>query len=177
VNNFLYTRLSIEGLDNELRDFALGNIPTESTSAFTMLDIRDAVHQCPNLSQWFHQHTLIPRACAILVHQPGTGIAAAHTDIQPQALALNFGIENVADTWTSLYKVVRGEATYITQLNGLPYNNFRDAELEEITRYSLTTPVLFNTQIPHAVHNTTNRRRIALSFRFVSDKPLLKFID
>jgi len=174
--DFLYTHLDIEGIDAEIRNFALDSIPVNTGSAFTMLNIKDAVHQCPRLSQWFREHTLIPRACAILVHQPGAGINAAHTDIQPQALALNFGIENVADTWTSLYKVVKGQATYITQPNGLPYNNFIGAELEEVARYSLTTPVLFNTQVPHAVHNTTTNRRVALSFRFVSDDPLIKFI-
>lgn len=176
VNNFLFTHINIEGVDKELRALAFESIPLDSSSAFTMLQITKVVDQCPILSRWFHGHSIIPRACAILVHQPGSGIAAAHTDIQPQDLALNFGIENIEDTWTSFYKVVKGEATYITQPNGLPYSNFIGAELEEIGQYRLTSPVLFNTKIPHAVHNTTKNKRIALSFRFVSDKPLLKFI-
>jgi hypothetical protein len=54
--------------------------------------------------------------------------------------------------------------------NGLRYVTYsNDVEFEEVTRFTLDGPVLFNTKVPHQVWNPTDKLRISASLRFMVD--------
>jgi hypothetical protein len=79
-------------------------------------------------------------------------------------------VVNCADCWTGFYQLTGGEKITRVLPNKLTYVNFSaDATFEEISRFTLTKPTIFNTKQPHAVVNPTNSIRIAASLRFVRD--------
>jgi hypothetical protein len=82
---------------------------------------------------------------------------------------LNFGISNTEKTHTAFYRVVTGNLVRKTLPNGITWNSYEQAQLEELARIDLAKPTLINTKVPHCVHNPTADPRISMSFRFHQD--------
>ena len=170
-NNFVCQTIDIPNLENihaELLSYTLNQLP-KFKEAFNLLPLQDMMQHCPLIKEWFVSVGLIPRVCALIIQPIGADIRGAHTDTQVNSLALNFGIKNTEKTHTSFYKVVSGNIVQKTLPNGVTWDNYEQANLEEIARVDLKKPTIINTKVPHAVHNSTNELRISISFRFVND--------
>jgi hypothetical protein len=171
TNNFVYKVIDIPELDaihNEVRSYALSQIPNY-TEAFNLVNLPEMMNACPKTFEWMLNAGLMPRVCALIIQPPGADLRGTHTDTQVNDLALNFSIKNTKNTYTGFYKVVSGEVIRKTLPNGVEWDNFEQAELEEIARIDLEKPTIINTKVPHAVHNPTLNPRISISFRFVKD--------
>jgi hypothetical protein len=174
-SKFLFKKIYISNFQDiciELRSHVLNNLPANKNN-FNHLDSIKLLKDCPLMSTWMIENSLILRKIAIItVNAKSTG--SIHTDTQQNFLALNFPILNCEDTYTGLYRVTQGEPKIVTMTNGLTYSTFDNCEFEEITRYNITdSAVLFNTKIPHRVNNPTESMRIAISFRFNPDPWML----
>jgi len=170
-NNFVCQTIDIPNIENiyaELVSYTLGKLP-KFKEAFNHLPLQDMMNYCPLTAQWFKSVNLTPRVCALIIQPVGADIRGTHTDTQQNSLALNFGIKNFENTYTAFYKVVSGNIVQKTLPNGITWDNYEQAELEEIARVDLKKPTILNTKIPHAVHNPTNELRVSISFRFIQD--------
>ena len=171
TNDFVYKIIDIPDLETvhaEVTSYALSQIPNY-TEAFNLVNLPEMMSACPATLKWMASVGLRPRVCALIIQPPGADIRGTHTDTQVNDLALNFSIKNTENTYTGFYKVVSGEVIRKTLPNGVEWDNFEKAELEEIARIDLSKPTIINTKIPHAVHNPTPNPRISVSFRFVQD--------
>ena len=166
--NFIYKTLDIPNIHTISTQLRLHCLVQQSlyTHAFNLMDLALLLDHCPAVSQWFSAVGLQPSIAALIIQPPGSDQRSVHTDTGVSRPALNFGIANTAATWTAFYRVRSGRATRVVMANGLPWDNYQSADLEEIARIDLAKPTLVNTKIPHAVHNPTAAVRISLSFRF-----------
>jgi hypothetical protein len=170
-NDFVYQTIDIPDLENiyaELVTYTLGQLP-RFKEAFNHLPLQDMMQKCPLIAQWFASVNLTPRVCALIIQPVGANKRGTHTDTQNNSLALNFGIKNFENTYTAFYKVISGSVIQKTLPNGVTWDNYEQAELEEIARVDLKKPTILNTKVPHAVHNPTTELRVSISFRFVQD--------
>jgi hypothetical protein len=85
-------------------------------------------------------------------------------------LALNIPIINCDNTVTEFWQCTK------TDPNELPEDPlwrgplfFNGINCKKIDEYTLTRPIIFNTQVPHSVFNFSDRPRLALSLRFKED--------
>mgnify|MGYP006268535979 CR=1 FL=1 len=190
--NFLYKTPIIDNYDNiliELKNFIyssgyLDNLSIDSAKQFDWDYFRD---QCPKLYDWFDSQGIACSVAKVLNVPPYTQ-GWIHSDIGEKGaeLALNIGIENAVNNWNIFYKIKgRPENTSSTPGQNEPWIYFNEGNrenvesIDEIGRYDLTLPKIFNTRIPHRVLNFTESRRIVTTFRFDPDLDInaIKFYD
>lgn len=153
----------------ELKSFYLKRIPSEP-SPFNHVDVTELLINCPITNIWLRENNLSLKVAALIITLPHKSHVDPHVDTQNNNLAINFPIENCEGCWTSLYKIIKGSTSQSTLPNGLTYVSFsEDAEFEEISKFTLESPVIFNTKIPHQVWNPTDKTRVSASLRFHKD--------
>jgi hypothetical protein len=172
-DNFFFKELDIpnyEAVLSEIQKFYMANNPQEDRSQFSHISAGLLELNSPNLAQWLKDYNLQLRVAAIIRTPSGNVNIVPHVDTQTKDLAINFPVVNCADCWTGFYQLTGGEKINRVLPNRLTYVNFSDdATFEEVSRFVLTKPTIFNTKQPHAVVNPTNSIRIAASLRFVRD--------
>lgn len=108
---------------------------------------------------------------AVLIQVAPNAKGRIHTDFRPEGyrLALNIPLENCEHSITSMWDT----SDQITELryttNNSPYHYYNPDLCKKITEFKLTRPILFDTSIPHAVDNYSNKWRRAISLRFEPD--------
>jgi hypothetical protein len=171
-DNFLAKHLVIPNYElilGEIQFFYLENMPDDN-SQFSHISPVELVNASPNLKQWLEQNNLTLNKSAIIRTPPPTKHLDPHTDTQHRDLALNFPVKNCEGCYTALYKMTKGTQNLKVLPNGLTYVTYSDdVKFEEVTRFTLDGPVLFNTKVPHQVWNPTDKIRISASLRFVVD--------
>jgi len=182
---FVYKNVVINKINvmtYELRKFALPYAENKPTGLWA-LDLEEFKNTCPHCV-WYFEHIgqldNLYKACIVVVHPKTTG-KDAHVDnnIEPPAeggntkgcISFNFDIQNGKNTSVIFYKYLSGDKKIVplhdpTQGSYIYYSG---CEMEEIGRYSLSTPAMMNNTVPHAIFNDTEETRITLSFRFVVD--------
>lgn len=169
--NFLFEKIyfsNFKEICDELKFHVLTHLPTNKNN-FNHLDSVKLLQGCPLISKWIIENSLILRKIAI-IRIDANSVGSLHKDTQQNFLALNFPIVNCKETYTGLYKLIKGTPKIVTMTNNLTYETFDDCEFEEITRYNIEdSAILFNTKIPHKVFNPTDSVRISVSFRFDPD--------
>ncbi len=110
---------------------------------------------------------------AVLIQVMPNAIGRIHTDWRidkdyGDKLALNIPLMNCEDSTTILWKSNYIPPTQYTD-NGQPYNFYDPLRCVKITEFKLIKPVLFRTDIPHSVNNSSNNIRRAISLRFKKD--------
>jgi hypothetical protein len=182
---FTYRYLDIPNADKiekELSDFILPYCKDKPTGLWSV-DLLKFFSDCPESVEYLKSAGLfneLRKVCYIVVH-PGAGEKDAHVDrnIEPPlvqgessgCLAINFGIQNQADTPVIFYEYISGPKEYFSLPDPAEgsYIFYAKSELKEIDRYLLTTPALINTTVPHSIYNNTDKTRISVTFRFNSD--------
>jgi hypothetical protein len=109
---------------------------------------------------------------SVLIQISPNTFSRIHTDWRPKEygdqLALNIPLINCENSVTSLW-----ESSDTTELqytdNRQPYNSYDPAKCTKLTEFRLTRPVIFRTDIPHNVTNSSNEVRKAISIRFKRD--------
>jgi hypothetical protein len=91
-----------------------------------------------------------------------------HRDWGP--IVLNVPLLNCENSITRMYKEVKNPMHHMTVYNE-PTVIMPVKECEPLTSFVLNKPVLFNTQVLHAVFNHSNQPRFAVSLRF-KENPL-----
>jgi hypothetical protein len=110
---------------------------------------------------------------AVLIQAMPNAIGRIHTDWRfdkdyGDKLALNIPLMNCEESTTVLWKSNYTPPTQYTD-NGQPYNFYHPSRCVKITEFKLIKPVLFRTDIPHSVNNSSNNVRRAISLRFKRD--------
>tara|TARA_B110000503_G_C6919340_1_gene318036 strand:+ start:104 stop:613 length:510 start_codon:yes stop_codon:yes gene_type:complete len=110
---------------------------------------------------------------SVLIQVEPYAIGRIHTDYRfdknfGDVLALNIPLINCQDSITQMWKSDYTPPTQYTD-NGQPYNFYDKSRCQKITEFQLTKPVLFRTDIPHSVNNSSNKKRQAISLRFKID--------
>jgi hypothetical protein len=179
--NFIYKTpliAELESLTAELKEFVLPvvNATTLSIDNAISLDFKELKKNCPRLFEYFDGYNLNCTVAKVLNIPPMTN-GWIHADSGNNELALNIGLENAADNWNIFYKIYGlPEQTNSTPGQGEPWIYFKEDKViaEEIGRYNLETPKMFNNRIPHKVVNNTSARRIVTTFRFSPDPDIDK---
>lgn len=113
----------------------------------------------------------------ILIQVPPKTVGNIHTDHVPLEpgeiltggkIALQIPLENCNDSTTFIWESDERPPIYHTN-NGQPYNFFDPKLCRLITKFNLTSPTFFRTDLPHSVNNPTYRTRKAISIRFEED--------
>lgn len=183
---FIYRTPSINEvnlLTDELRNFVLPvvNSTTLSIDNAIALNFEELRKNCPRLFAYFDSYNLNCTVAKVLNIPPMTN-GWIHSDSGKNELALNIGLENAVDNWNVFYKIIGApEQTNSTPGQGEPWVYFKEENViaEEIGRYNLETPKLFNNRIPHKVINNTSARRIVTTFRFSPDPDIdrIAYVD
>ena len=108
---------------------------------------------------------------AVLIQVEPNAKGRIHTDYRPEgfSLALNIPLENCENSVTSMWDTTDQitEIRYTT--NNSPYHYYDPVLCKKITEFQLTSPILFDTSIPHSVDNLSDKWRRAISLRFEPD--------
>lgn len=182
---FVYRKVSIENIKvmtYELTQYALPHTVDKPTGLWA-IDLEEFKNTCPHCVDYFksiNQLDNLYKACIVVVHPKTTG-KDAHVDnnIEPPAeggvtkgcISLNFDIQNGVDTSVIFYKYISGDKKIVSLFDPTQgsYIYYSGCEMEEIGRYSLSSPMIMNNTVPHAILNDTDETRISLSFRFIVD--------
>lgn len=94
-----------------------------------------------------------------------------HTDYRADnlKLALNIPLKNCENSLTEIWESLGPLPKYFVTATGIPYNHLNPTHCKKITEFKLTSPVIFNTKMPHSVVNFSNEPRLAISLRFKED--------
>ena len=156
-------------LVDEIRQAYLSNLPDYSNGTYfvQILDIKLPLIKGKQV------------ASACLIYTPGNNdIRMAHKDPfellnGSSTYALNIPFINCENSRTTLYK--DRKPFFISSKQGAAYAQPKNEAMVEIqaiykikpfTSYVLDRPILFDTQIFHAVHNFSPEPRLAISLRF-----------
>jgi hypothetical protein len=108
---------------------------------------------------------------AVLIQVEPNAKGRIHTDFRPEgySLALNIPLENCENSITTMWGAPKEVVEIRYTTNNSPYHYYDPNLCKKITEFSLTKPVLFDTSVPHAVDNYSNKWRRAISLRFEPD--------
>ncbi len=107
----------------------------------------------------------------VLIRVKPNYFAAIHRDFRTAStLAINIPLLNCENSVTEFWEV-DPTAPVIKKLtpNFVPYNEVDPTKCKKIDEYKLTSPVIFDTSVPHSVHNFSDQDRLAISIRFKED--------
>lgn len=170
--DFFFKIIDIPDYDHillEIQTYCLANLPDDK-STFSHTPVAPLISSSPYLEAWLTRSNLKVRTCAVIRFPTTESYDLPHIDSGQSSLALNFPIENCANCWTAFYKLNKGSFQSTPLPNGLLYNALSDdAEVVEVSRFSLVTSTLINTKQLHQVWNPTPQIRIAASLRFERD--------
>ena len=171
-NDFFFKTINLPNYDNillEIQTYCLANLP-EDGSTFSHIPVPPLIDSSPYLKAWLTSANLQVRACAVIRYPTSESNHLPHIDSARNDLALNFPIENCVNCWTAFYKLNKGSFQSKPLPNGLLFNALTDdAEIVEVSRFSLTTSTLINVKQLHQVWNPTDQLRISASLRFERD--------
>lgn len=168
---FLFEEIAIENFLEIVDQFnsVIGNYRKRNKMNFNLIDSKAFLRDCDLVRKYFDDHDCIIGNIATIEISPKSQ-GTLHTDTYKNTLALNFPVFNCADSYTSLYKIVDGEPFVKIYPNGLTHTDFSNCCLTEVGRYCIRDKaILFNTKVPHRVFNNSDKPRLAISFRFVTD--------
>lgn len=123
--------------------------------------------------KWSTEKGLVLRTAAFIKYT--STVSNIHIDSAPTTCALNFGLDIPLGSYTRMYKQLTGNIIENLQHNGIPRKVFIDATFQEITKFDLSKPTIFNTQVPHGITTPKDTTRISISFRF-HNKDILSII-
>jgi|LauGreDrversion4_2_1035121.scaffolds.fasta_scaffold36689_5 hypothetical protein len=108
---------------------------------------------------------------AVLIQVEPNAKGRIHTDFRPEgySLALNIPLENCENSITTMWDAAAEVVEIRYTTNNSPYHYYNPNLCKKITEFSLTKPVLFDTSVPHAVDNYSDKWRKAISLRFEPD--------
>jgi hypothetical protein len=162
-DQFLYKHISIpnwSSIQREIRGILSFRAPKSVYNIVSGLHYRNSF---PLLYKWFDSCDLTPIMVADMrvdCHHP------AHVDIWTGVLSLNLPVDLCDTSITRFYTSdMAGDRVVSTSI---PHWRWSFDQLVEIDRYSLTGPVITNTQVIHSVESVSGVRR-SLSFRFDRD--------
>jgi hypothetical protein len=169
---FLFKEIEIENFHDIVEQFKSVVTRYRSTNQFYFNQIdRDCfLTDCDLIKKYFDEKNCEISVVAT-VEIPPRSQCNLHVDTQIiSSLAMNFPVLDCEDSYTSMHKIISGVPSSKKLSSGLTALDFDDCEAAEISRYYLKDKaILFNTQIPHRVFNNSDRPRLAVSFRFVTD--------
>jgi len=96
-----------------------------------------------------------------------TSESSIHIDNDQKPVRINFPILNCENTITKYYKF-KGNTNFVTQPNGVSYNNIDSDDVEEIDFFNLNSAVLMRVLEPHQVcvnHNDFPRVSCTVQFK------------
>ena len=140
----------------------------------------DYLKHLPSNSHFFQEVNIANRTFMgmeiskpVLIQVAPHAIGGIHTDFRPNKnlgdqLAIQIPLENcehsITELWASDYK----PPVQYTH-NGQPYIYFDKSKCTKVSEFTLTQPVIWRTDVPHSVSNSSNNPRLAISLRFKKD--------
>jgi hypothetical protein len=114
----------------------------------------------------------LPISRPVLIRVPPNTRSAIHTDERPKdaVLAINIPLINCDQSLTEFWKT-DNDSAFIRKLtpNFVPFYEIDPNKCQKISEFVLTKPIIFDTSIPHSVHNYSNQIRFGISIRFKKD--------
>lgn len=108
----------------------------------------------------------------VLITQVAHGKGMIHRDVRPNdnnVLAINIPLINCENSVTEFWDTTEDTNRIQYTSSGSPYTGFNRSSCTKIDEYILTRPVLFRTDIPHSLSNYSNKNRLGISIRLVTD--------
>lgn len=150
--------------------YSQSGVPEDAKSFFYFQDVEKVKHAAPLLFETFKEMGLPEINYVAVTHVIAeTEHQHPHSDNVPQAVRINFPIENCNDTYTVFYKNTQ-LPKHGTNNNGVPYLRFYLDQCEEVARFELTQPTALLVNVPHIIERKNkNDPRISVSVGFVTD--------
>jgi hypothetical protein len=108
----------------------------------------------------------------VIINALPHSIGKIHKDHRPHdsnVLAINIPLINCDNAVTEFFETDNDSTLIEYTSSKSPYIGFDRAKCLKIDEFTLTKPVLFKTDIPHAVTNFSNNARVAISLRLAAD--------
>lgn len=174
---FLYRYVTIDGYEQILEEVRAEILSRDWTNSFGFYHIESGrlLDACPLLKTWFGEHDMVLRATGVIIVNPHVS-NNIHIDSMSKKwskLALNMNIQNCENSTTKLFQTSRVPEPAAAQSGAGYFKYPADTEFTEVGSFVLSRPVLFNTQVPHQVCNSSPTRRMSISFRFYKDPDFL----
>ena len=176
---FYYKHIDIDNsICEEIKEWGIVNIQ-DCDTPFKKLNLQKFNDECPLFLEWTKQNNIETEwvvGIKVNARNGQDSTKVPHTDLRPEDknFALNFPVVNCEQTYTCMYKLIKGKEIIIndTSIAGgdADYKVFSpDSTFDEVAKFYLTQPTLFNTNVPHQVYNNTDKDRLSLSLRFESN--------
>lgn len=114
----------------------------------------------------------LPIEKTVLIRVDPNTKSATHVDqrLKTTVLAINIPLLNCEQSVTEFWKIV-GDNALIKKLtpNFVPFYEIDTNKCEKVSQFVLNKPVIFNTSIPHSVHNYSDQVRFGISIRLKED--------
>ena len=107
----------------------------------------------------------------VLITQVAHGRGMIHKDFRSNdnVLAINIPLINCENSVTEFWDTTEDTNRIQYTSNGSPYRGFNRSSCTKINEFKLTQPILFRTDVPHSLNNYSNKNRLAISIRLVTD--------
>ena len=108
---------------------------------------------------------------SVLIYARPFSNSTIHTDYRADnlELALNLPLQNCDNSCTKLWMNVNSPIHVRYTELGIPYNFLEKDKCKVISEFKLIEPIIFNTKVPHSVHNFSDQPRLSISLRFKED--------
>lgn len=176
MSEFYYTDINIDNyqvIKKELKKIVYLNFLNNPnvSKGFLLANTLKPLIIKSTIGEWFNLKNLILDEIAIIVHLPNS-IGDTHTDVfdKKNFNVLNIEIENCSDNYVKMYELnnLKNCEKSLTS-DKTPYYIYNEKDCIYITSYNLKTPKIINAAKIHQVCNTTNKSRVAISFRFKNE--------
>jgi hypothetical protein len=154
------------------------NNPTKLQS-LNYVSIRDVLFYCPMLKDWLDLHNFEPTIMAVILVESSETLSV-HQDCNFKYFRILWPVRNCEGSETRFHRVDKKDKKMVVSKNEGLYIDFpSDQEYEVVDKFTLTSPVVFNTSLPHSVHPNKGADGIRISFTigFKYNLPISRSIE
>ena len=145
---------------------------------FTDVGIAHTLAHAPLLKEFLDSQFLVPTKMSVIV-VPADSAPYLHVDTLDPFVRILWPVRNTAQSQTKFYDVPRECLELASFLDGVLYYNITEKRnWELLTEFELSSPLVFDASVAHAVHPApgTTGHRISFSVGFDRDLPISKSV-
>jgi len=180
----IYKFLDIDNfqeISDQMYDFVTNHsdiLKPKTPTFFTDVNIAHTLTHVPLLKEFLDSQFLVPTKMSVIV-VPADSAPYLHVDTVDPFVRILWPVRNTAGSCTKFYDVPREYLELTSFLDSVWYYNITETrEWEQLTEFELSSPLVFDASVAHAVYPapTATGHRISFSVGFDRDLPISKSI-
>ena len=180
----VYKFLNIDNhqvISDQMYDFVVNHtdiLTPKTPTFFTDVNIAHALTYAPLLKEFLDIRCLTPTKMSVIV-VPADTAPYLHVDTVDPFVRILWPVRNTAGSCTKFYDIPRDCLELTSFLDGVLYYNItKKRDWPQLTEFELSSPLVFDASVAHAVHPAPNAtgHRISFTIGFDRDLPISKSV-